>query len=372
MSFSLNRVSGRRLKMDDILTRMGDGQRITMSPSQVKEDLSAGTQNAADTGDVPPLTSSDLDELFDIVADRNRAVAVERGREIVFTDDLSCVRHSGDEGAAGGVGIPMHRLQSILVHERSYAQDSAVFQVPYASGGNIQRVKEKISIDMQAHETVSLLATIPMFYTVAPSVLWYYRPSGPYENPADLLPQGKIRETRATSEKAAERLTEDMVYVGKKMYSIGCDAMNLDTCASGGDAEFCSNLETVSKLKQAAPRMAIEMGMSNEFVIGVHGEITFDGQRLAGMFPHQQVKVAEKAGVDIFGPVINTNSTKSFPWNLARAVTFVKLTVTESNIPIHVNAGMGVSSIPMQPTPPIDCVSRMTKAMVHIAQIDGL
>ena len=62
--------------MEDILTRMGDGQRITMSASQVKEDLLAGTQNAADTGRVPPLTSSELEELFDIVADSNRAVSV--------------------------------------------------------------------------------------------------------------------------------------------------------------------------------------------------------------------------------------------------------------------------------------------------------
>jgi dimethylamine--corrinoid protein Co-methyltransferase len=348
--------------MEDILTRMGDGQRVTMSASQVKEDLLAGTQNAVDTGRVPPLTSSDLDELFEIVADRNRAVAVECGREVVFTDDLSCVRHYGDEGAAGGVGIPMDRMQSVLVHERSYA----------GSGGNIMRVKEKITIDMQAHETVSMLATIPLFYTFAPSVLWYFQPSGPYENPADLLPRGKIRETRAASEKAAERLTEDVVYIGKKMYSIGCDALNLDTCASGGDAEFYSNLEVVSKIKQDAPHMAIEMGMSNEFIIGVHGEVTYDGQVLAGMFPHQQAKVAEKAGIDIFGPVINTNSSRSFPWNLARAVTFVKLTVQESNIPVHVNAGMGVCSVPMQPTPPIDCVSRMAKAMVHIAKIDGL
>ena len=98
-------------------------------------------------------------------------VTVEPGEEIVFTDDVSCVRHIGDEGAAGGVGIPITHLQAILVHGRSYAQDSAVYQVPYGSDGNIQRVKEKIEIDMQAHETVSLLATIPMFYTLAPSVL---------------------------------------------------------------------------------------------------------------------------------------------------------------------------------------------------------
>ena len=126
--------------MKNILTRMGDGQRITMSPSQLKEDLLAGTKDAADTGRVPALTSSELDQLFEIIADRNRVVTVDRGEEIVLTDDLSCVRHIGDEGAAGGVGIPMDRLQAILVHERSYAQDSAVFQVPYGSGYHLVKI----------------------------------------------------------------------------------------------------------------------------------------------------------------------------------------------------------------------------------------
>jgi len=356
----------------EISTRMGDGQRIKMSAAQVKEDLSAGTKDAAERGSIPELPPAELEQLFEIIADRNRVVTVERGEEVVLTDDVSCVRHIGDESSAGGVGIPLSRLDSILVHERSYAQDSAVFQVPFASGGNVQRVKEKIEVDMQAHETVSLLVTIPMFYTLVPSVLWYFQPNGPYDNPADLLPQGKVREAREASEKAAKRLVEDSVYIGKKMYSIGCDAFNFDTSASGGDAEFYGNLNIVSELKKAAPHMAIEMGMSGEFILGVHGQMTFDRQRLAGMFPHQQVEVAEAAGVDIFGPVVNTKPGKSFPWNLARAVTFVKQTVAVSSIPIHVNAGMGVCSVPMHPIPPIDCVSRMAKAMVQIGRVDGL
>ena len=358
--------------MEDISTRMGDGQRITMSPAQIKEDLLAGTKDAVDKGRVPELTSSELEQLFEIIADRNRVVTVERGEEVVFTDDVSCVRHIADEGAAGGVGIPISRLQAILVHERSYAQDSAMFQISAGTGGNVQRVKQIIEDELQAYETASLLATVPLFYEVAPGVLWYFRPNGPYDNPSDLLPQGKIREARDASEKAAERLTEDLVYIGKRMYSIGCDAFNFDTSASGGDAEFYANLNIVSKLKQAAPHMAIEMGMSGEFILGVHGQITFNGQRLAGMFPHQQVKMAEAAGVDIFGPVVNTNCSKSFPWNLARAVTFVKQTVAVSNIPIHANAGMGVCGVPMHPTPPIACVSRMAKAMVQLAKVDGL
>lgn len=91
-----------------------------------------------------------------------------------------------------------------------------------------------------------------------------------------------------------------------------------------------------------------------------------------GCDPLGQVKIAEAAGVDIFGPVINTNCSKSFPWNIARTVTFVKQTSAVSNIPIHPNAGMGVGGVPMYPVPPIDCVSRVAKAMVQIGKADGL
>jgi len=100
--------------------------------------------------------------------------------------------------------------------------------------------------------------------------------------------------------------------------------------------------------------------------------VEYDGERLAGLYCHQQVKVAEKAGADIFGPVVNTKPSKSMAWNLARAVTFVKACVEASNIPIHVNMGMGVGGSPIFETPPIDSVSRATKAMVEIANVDGL
>jgi dimethylamine--corrinoid protein Co-methyltransferase len=53
--------------------------------------------------------------------------------------------------------------------------------------------------------------------------------------------------------------------------------------------------------------------MAGEFVLGMHGEMTHNGVRLAGLYPHNLVKIAQDAGVDIFGPTINTVSTKSIP-----------------------------------------------------------
>ena len=59
-------------------------------------------------------------------------------------------------------------------------------------------------------------------------------------------------------------------------------------------------------------------------------------------------------------------------WNLARAVTFVKECVAVANIPVHPNVGMGVCGVPMFEVPPIDAVTRTSKALVLIGKADGL
>jgi dimethylamine--corrinoid protein Co-methyltransferase len=114
------------------------------------------------------------------------------------------------------------------------------------------------------------------------------------------------------------------------------------------------------------------MGASGEFILGMHGEVTFDGKRLAGLYPQEQVKVVAVAGADIFGLAINTSTSESVAWNLARTVTFLKAATEVSDIPIHANVGMGVCGIPMMEQPPIDAVTRVSKALVQIGKADGL
>jgi dimethylamine--corrinoid protein Co-methyltransferase len=104
----------------------------------------------------------------------------------------------------------------------------------------------------------------------------------------------------------------------------------------------------------------------------MHGEITHNDRRLAGLYPHDQVKIAQDAGVDIFGPAINTVSSRSIPWNLARAITFTKACVDAAEIPVHANMGMGVGGLPLCETPPVDAVSLASKAIVEITRLDGL
>ena len=115
-----------------------------------------------------------------------------------------------------------------------------------------------------------------------------------------------------------------MVYIAKGMVRAGADGMNFDTSGASGDADFLAALKAVEEIKKEYPDFGVEIGMAGEFVMGMHGKLKYDGKRLAGMYPHQQGKVAEKAGANIFGPVVNTNSNKSFAWNIARAVTMIK------------------------------------------------
>ena len=353
---------------DNVLTRMGDGERVLLSSDVVKEDLLAGTKDAAERAGIPELTADEVEHLFEIFADPDRVVSVSPGEEVVVTDDGGEMLFYLDE-ADGGVGVPMSRLQAVLAYERGCAADTASLGHHDYS---YKAVKPLISYEMYEYHSASLVTTIPLFYGSQPNLGLYYRPDGPYPNPADLLPQGKITEAREAQEEAAEHLRRDMVYIGEKLYEVGCEGINFDTAASAGDADFCATLEAVTELKKVGPDMAVEVGMSSEFVLGMHGQIAFKGKQLAGLYPHEQVKVVEAAGADIFGPAINVNTTKSVPWNVARAVTFVKETVRVAKIPVHVNAGMGVGSIPMFEIPPIDCVTRASKALVQIGKADGL
>lgn len=348
-------------------TRMGDGHVIEMTADELRADFVRGSEDAADRGKIPPLASDAYDHLFDLFANPARVVGVACGNEVVLTHDIGTLRLDGDQGNSG-VGIPLSRVQGIQVHERAFAADTMELgHVDYS----YKPVKPVIAQEQQTLENTLLSTIIPIFYGAMPNLGTYYSPDGPFGNPSDLLPMGKIKEAREAQEQAVDHATRDMVYVATKLAEVGGDGINFDTTGAAGDADFKATLEAVARLK-ATTNLAIQVGMAGEFVLGIHGELEYEGTRLAGLYPHHQVKLAEKAGADIFGPVVNTNTSKSMAWNLARAVTFVKACVEAAEIPIHVNMGMGVGGSPVFETPPIDSVTRATVAMVEIAKVDGL
>jgi dimethylamine--corrinoid protein Co-methyltransferase len=263
----------------------------------------------------------------------------------------------------------MGRLEAALLHERALGADT--FELAHADY-SIKPVKPIIANEMQTMEEIQNEIIAPYFYGAMPNMGLYYAPDGPYGNPADLMREFKIEESMASSEAAAEHLARDIEFVGTRIIAAGADGFNFDTTGSAGDADCVGTLNGVKALRAACPDAYINVGMAGESVMGIHGAIEFEGQVVAGLYPHQQVALAQKAGANVFGAVCNTNTSKSLAWNLARAVTFIKACTAAAEIPVHVNMGMGVGGIPMCETAPIDAVTRCNKAMVEIANVDGI
>jgi len=353
---------------DKIMCRMGDGERVWLPVEQVREEILEGTCDAAERAGIPELTREECQQLFDIIAEPSKVVGVAPGEEVVVTDDAVSMLFYADQENSGQ-GIPMSRTQSLLAYERACAADTiSMGHTDYS----YKQVKPIINYETQEYYTASQMTTAPFFYGSQPNMGLYFQPDGPYPNPAELLPQGQITQALEAQEMAMEHLYADLVTIGREMNAVGCEGLNFDTAASAGDADFKATLKAVETLKSLAPQVPIEVGMSSEFVMGMHGGITYKGMRLAGIYPHEQVKIVEAAGADIFGPAINVNSSKSIPWNLARAVTFVKETVAVAGIPVHPNVGMGVCGVPMFEVPPLDAVTRASKSLVQIGKADGL
>ena len=349
-------------------TRMGDGKRVEMTKEGILADIQAGSADAADMGEIPVLTDDEMESLLEIISDRNRIVGVEPGHEVVLTYDIGQLDFTGDNGNSGN-GVDMGRLEAALLHERALGADT--FELAHADY-SIKPVKPVIANEMQTMEEIQNEIVAPYFYGAMPNMGLYYAPDGPYGNPADLMREFKLEESMASSEAASEHLARDIEFVATKIIQAGADGFNFDTTASAGDADFVGTLKGVEALRRNCPDAYINVGMAGESVMGIHGFIEYDGQIVAGLYPHQQVKLAQKAGASVFGPVVNTNTSKSLAWNLARAVTFIKECVKVSELPCHVNMGMGVGGIPMCETAPIDAVTRCNKAMVEIAHVDGI
>ncbi|MBW8003921.1 MAG: hypothetical protein FVQ80_18315, partial [Planctomycetes bacterium] len=176
----------------------------------------------------------------------------------------------------------------ILTYERACGADTTSIG---HSDYSYKQVKLIINFEMNEYYTTSMMTTVPFFYGAQPNMGLYFQPEGPCPNPAELMPAGKIREAQDAQEQAYEYLKKDLVFVGKKLPSVGCEGINF---------------------------------------------------------------------------------SKSVAWNLARTLTFVKEAVLVANIPVHVNVGMGVGGVPMMESPPVDSVTRVSKALVQIGKIDGL
>jgi len=354
--------------MEDITTSGGDGRRLVLSEDELRQDIVAGSEDAAKKGKIDGLSKAEINHLADIFRQPAKTVSVQAGMEVIVSDDGAGIIASWGRPSAGHA-IPISEHQSILMYERVYCGDTCGLGFPDYS---YKPVKSVIGHTRSHYKTISMLTTIPLIYGAQPNMGMYYHPTGPVAYPFDYLSKQELKKAFQLQEEAARMMCRDICFVAEQLYEVGCEAMNLDTAASAGDAEFRGALSAVEDIKSKMPDMPLEMGMAGEMVMGLHGQLTYQGERLAGMYPHRQAIAAARAGVDIFGVAVNSNTSRSTPYNLARAVTFVKAATRHSPIPIHANSGMGVGGMPMTLLPPVGCSTRCAKALVEIGKADGL
>jgi dimethylamine--corrinoid protein Co-methyltransferase len=340
-----------------IPTRMGDGTIARMTRSELRADVEAGTEAAAKRAKVPPLTQDELDHVLDIYASAARFAAVDIGDEVI----LSC----------DGTGMKTHatRQQDMQSFEQWMGADLVELCVGDYS---LKVVRTILPYEAQALHDAQLQMVVPMQYGVMINLGLYSRPDGPFRNWNELLPAGDIAGAREAEEEAVEMAVEDMVKLADAMWEAGADALDWDTTGASGDPEFLAALRATEIVRKKYPNMGVELGMAGEFVLGMHGQLEYDGVRLAGRWPHQQMLLAQKAGATMFGPVVNINTGKSCAWNMSRALTLVKPCMADAEIPIHPNVGMGVGGVPMFVHPVVDAVSRAAKCFVEILKVDGL
>ena len=340
-----------------VTTRLADGSLVRMTPSEIRADLEEGTALGAKRAKVPPLEPDELEQLGEIFSSSARFSAVDIGDELVLSCDGSGNLDSGTR---------VDELYSYQSHRG--ADILELYHIDYS----YKAIKTILSFEQQVMKTAQLNLVAPLQYGAMPDLGRYSRPDGPVANWSELLPLGRIDEARAAQEEAMEHAVRDMVFVAEGMIEAGADGLDFDTSGAAGDADLLAALRAVEEIKSRHPDVGIELGMASEFVLGMHGELEFHGRRLAGLWPRDLVELAAEAGVTVFGPAVNVNTTKSVAWNVARALTIVKPCVAESPIPVHMNAGMGVGGVPMTPYPPADAVARVSHAMRTVGRLDGL
>jgi dimethylamine--corrinoid protein Co-methyltransferase len=348
--------------MTKIFTRMGDGSPLEMTEAELRGDIEDGISQAVEKGDVPPLTQEEIEYLVELFKRDDRFVGVPLGKEVILSYDaatLKIKRHALFED----------RINALAIYERLLGADTLeLCHVDYS----YKVLKPIVSYEQATLEQALYNTHAPLFYGAMPNLGLYTQPDGPFPNPMELLPQGRIEEGRAAYDQMVEAAVEDICFIAEAMWESGADAINFDTVGASGDPDFKASLMAVERLRGKYPDLPIMVGMAGEFVLGMHGEMYYDGVRLAGLYPKDQLALAEKAGAAIFGPVVNTNANESTPWNLARTIALIKPCGETASIPIHANMGMGVGAVPVTDYPPVDVVSRASKAMVELCRLDGL
>jgi hypothetical protein len=138
-----------------IITRMGDGERVSLSGGEIKDDILAGTYQAAQSAQIPELSTDETEQLFEIMTEPYRIVSVLPGEEVIVTDDGCSMSFYGGQDSSG-IGVPLSRMQAILTYERACAADTISMG---HSDYSFKPVKPIINLEMNDYYNTSMLTT---------------------------------------------------------------------------------------------------------------------------------------------------------------------------------------------------------------------
>jgi dimethylamine--corrinoid protein Co-methyltransferase len=195
--------------MGTIFTRFGDGTATTLSEKELRADLEAGTADAGDRGKIPPLSDDDLRHLFDIFKAPQSFLSVEPGNEVVLTYDAGTLK-------IRRVGVAVDRIQALQIYEKIMGADTMeLCHVDYS----FKPLKPILTMEQPVLEQALLATHIPLFYGAMPNLGLYSQPDGPFPNPAELMPAGKIKEAQESYEQTVAEAVRDIVFVAAVMHS---------------------------------------------------------------------------------------------------------------------------------------------------------
>jgi dimethylamine--corrinoid protein Co-methyltransferase len=169
-------------QMSKFFSRYGDGTPFETDEKEVMEDLIAGSEDAADRGNINPLSQDDLDHIAEILACPYKVVGVDPGYECVLTYDGAPIKMLR-------TNVTSDRILALNIYEKLMGADTLEMGfVDYS----YKPIKHIVSYEQPIMEQALLTTTAPIIYGAQPNLGLYSQPDGPFPNPAELLPAGKI------------------------------------------------------------------------------------------------------------------------------------------------------------------------------------
>jgi dimethylamine--corrinoid protein Co-methyltransferase len=214
---------------------MGDNSNVEFTMDELRQEFIEGSEFAAKKAKVPPLTENEIDFLVDMFAAPTRIWGVQRGNEVVMTKD-GCVNALNSSQMSSGVVAPVNREVGVRLFESMLGFDSMeISHNDYSV--KPQRFLKKLEM---LHVEILMETTIfPLLYGFMPNLGLYFKTDGPFENPYDLMQQGKIQEARETQEAAGAKCLEDCMEMSDAMLEMGADGIDYDTVASTASSPPC-------------------------------------------------------------------------------------------------------------------------------------